>query len=229
MKRIVFVRPDGGVGILIPAADDRLVSAVRIAGKSIALAAPEPVGNLRAAARAAGQTLEVLAGEDEAAQIDRICKAAVPPGCTVVAVLDADAIPDDRTHRDAWVWDGERIVVDPGRVKSHPPPEEAVPAGGVVMADPRVDTLRREIASDTLSVVEAVVAEMKRWHLRTQLAVNALKEDEEVASAKLRAVREDARRRLAAEGAPAGKTWRQVAEEIVAERNAEVDTLVGTA
>ncbi len=40
-------------------------------------------------------------------------------GCEVTEWhrVGPDAIPSDRSHRDAWVWDGSRIVIDESRIK----------------------------------------------------------------------------------------------------------------
>lgn len=82
--------------------------------------------------------------------IKRAAARCVPRDARHVAVIDDSDLPTDRTHRDAWVWDGQRVVVDPARIK--PPPaagsRRQPPATGetVVMADPRVDALAREMS-----------------------------------------------------------------------------------
>ncbi len=61
------------------------------------------------------------------------------------ARIDKDDLPSDRSARDAWVWDGEKVVVDPSRIKPAAQAMRAAPAGAV-MQDPRVDALGPQLA-----------------------------------------------------------------------------------
>src|SRR5690606_20424777 len=64
-----------------------------------------------------------------------------------------DAIPSDRTHRDAWVWDGQRVVIDETRIKPKAP-VDAPPAGAEQAYDPRLDTISQQLSERFQGVVE---------------------------------------------------------------------------
>ena len=62
-------------------------------------------------------------------------------------LIDPEQIPKSREHRDAWVWNGERIVVDESRIRPRrsrlaPASSESIPAPP---AD--LDSLRNELAA----------------------------------------------------------------------------------
>src|SRR5690606_21350642 len=65
-----------------------------------------------------------------------------------------DAIPSDRTHRNAWVWDGQRIVIDESRIKPKAAPVDAPPAGAVQAYDPRLDAIAQQLSERFQGVVE---------------------------------------------------------------------------
>src|SRR5690606_23144304 len=66
--------------------------------------------------------------ENSSMWLDRVQRKCCPIGGKFVAVINADELPD-RTHRDAWVWDGQRVVVDESRIKPKAAPVDAPPAG----------------------------------------------------------------------------------------------------
>src|SRR5690606_3062457 len=73
-----------------------------------------------------------------------------------------DAIPSDRTHRNAWVWDGQRIVIDESRIRRDPPFVEAPQAGAVQARDPRVDALGQQLAGQFEVVAREMWAEVNK-------------------------------------------------------------------
>lgn len=89
-------------------------------------------------------------GEDEAKAAERI-RNDVPQGSFIIT---EDQKPTDRTHRDAWVWDGQRIVVDESRIKPKAAPVDAPPAGAVQAYDPRLDAIAQRLSERFQGVVE---------------------------------------------------------------------------
>lgn len=94
-----------------------------------------------------------VSGETEAAWLDRVARKCCPDGGQLVAVMDTADLPD-RTHRDAWVWDGQRIVVDESRIKPKAAPVDAPPAGAVQAYDPRLDAIAQQLSERFQGVVE---------------------------------------------------------------------------
>lgn len=54
--------------------------------------------------------------EAEPVWLDRVARKCCPEGGKLVAVVNAEDLPS-REHRDAWVWDGQRVVVVESRIK----------------------------------------------------------------------------------------------------------------
>lgn len=129
-KRIVFSRSDGGVSVVVPAAGNRRVAAVVVAGRGDGERLPfEPAvpyshvaGRLRRL-RAAGLSVRVEWAEDEAAFLSRIAALAVPPEASGVETVEAGALPGDRSFRDAWVRD---MTDDPAPVRVDMPRARAI-------------------------------------------------------------------------------------------------------
>lgn len=96
--------------------------------------------------------------EPEAVWLHRVSEKCCPPGGKLAAVVEADALPD-RTHRDAWVWDGQRIVVDESRIKPKPATRPA-PSGAAPAYDPRVDQIGPELAQQMAAAFEAMRREL---------------------------------------------------------------------
>jgi hypothetical protein len=165
-------------------------------------------------------------GEPEAVWLDRTdrrCRKWMPPGATLVAVVSVSDLPPSHEHRDAWVWDGTKVVVDPARIR---PPAERAPQHRTAPADAGIGHLRQELTQIMAEGFTAISQELKAWQYRTQLVANALKRDEEVTTVEARQTREEARAILAEIGARQGQTWQDVAEAIAADRNAELRQLV---
>lgn len=92
-------------------------------------------------------------GEAEPVWLDRVARKCCPEGGKLVAVMDESELPD-RTHRDAWVWDGQRIVIDESRIKPKAAPVDAPPAGAVQAYDPRLDAIAQQLSERFQGVVE---------------------------------------------------------------------------
>ena len=69
-------------------------------------------------------------------------------------LIDPSQIPESREHRDAWVWDGQRIVIDESRIKPKAAPVDAPPAGAVQAYDPRLDTISQQLSERFQGVVD---------------------------------------------------------------------------
>lgn len=96
-------------------------------------------------------------GEDEGKAAERV-RQDVPPGSFLI---DASQIPESREHRDAWVWDGQRIVVDESRIKPKAAPVDAPPAGAVQAYDPRLDAIAQQLSERFQGVVEELWREFQ--------------------------------------------------------------------
>lgn len=111
-KRIVFTRPDGGVSIVVPAEDDRLIAAVVVGdgnrvGRHV-FPAPVRMGRAKHVIRAAeanGLSAEVEWAESEEDFLGRVMAKSVPAGAADVEVVPAEAIPADRSFREIWERD----------------------------------------------------------------------------------------------------------------------------
>jgi len=123
MKRLIFVQPNGGVAVTIPA------------GRRD--------------------------GEPEAAWLDRVARKCCPKGGKLVAVRSPEEMPD-RKHRDAWVWDGQNVIVDPSRIKPPAPAVQQERAGTVVARDPRVDALGPQLSEQIASAFQAMHRDLVR-------------------------------------------------------------------
>lgn len=93
------------------------------------------------------------AGEPEPVWLDRVARKCCPKGGKLVAVVNADDLPS-REHRDAWVWDGQRIVIDESRIKPKAAPVDAPPAVAVQAYDPRLDAIAQQLSERFQGVVE---------------------------------------------------------------------------
>jgi len=91
--------------------------------------------------------------EAEPVWLARVARKCCPEGAQLVAVMDESELPD-RTHRDAWVWDGQRVVVDESRIKPKAAPVDAPPAGAVQAYDPSLDTISQQLSERFQGVVE---------------------------------------------------------------------------
>src|SRR5690554_1243761 len=91
--------------------------------------------------------------EDETAWLTRVADRCCSEGCQFVAVMDDSELPE-RKYRDAWVWDGQRVVVDESRIKPKAAPVDAPPAGAVQAYDPRLDAIAQQLSERFQGVVE---------------------------------------------------------------------------
>lgn len=156
--------------------------------------------------------------------IERAHERCVPKHARHVTVLDTAQLPTAREHRDAWTWDGQQFGIDPSRI---PAPVYDAPAGASdthlrLAISAELERFRQDVAAYIHGMRAEIITEIKTWQLTTQAAANALKKDAEVPTPELQAVREQSRAQLALLGDP-----KQVAEAIIAERDAEFRELVG--
>jgi len=111
MKKIAYSRPDGGLSVVSPVEGARLAAAVVLAdGSRREAPAAIPVDRFFMQWPVDGVAAEWAETEDEF--IARVVARSVPADATDVRVIDADALPADRTFRDAWRLGGDAIVHD---------------------------------------------------------------------------------------------------------------------
>jgi hypothetical protein len=110
MKVIVYTRADGGTCVCRPLEGARLVSAVVIGEERRALDAPRPVDTVFRGWPVDGVSAVWAETEDEF--VARIAAKDVPADATAVRVVDAAALPADRTFRDAWTLAANGIEHD---------------------------------------------------------------------------------------------------------------------
>lgn len=101
MRKIVYTKPDGMVAVCSPVEGARLALSVTLADETVLKAKqPMPVDAFLRRWPVLGAAAEWAETEMEFAQ--RIAAKDVPADATEVHVVDAAAIPTDRTFRNAW-------------------------------------------------------------------------------------------------------------------------------
>ena len=91
-------------------------------------------------------------GIPDEAWLGYVARKCCPDGGELVAIVHPDDLPKE--HRDAWVWDGQRIVIDESRIKPKAAPVDAPPAGAVQAYDPRLDAIAQQLSERFQGVVE---------------------------------------------------------------------------
>lgn len=155
--------------------------------------------------------------------------------------INPEDMPADRLHRDAWVWNGSKVVVDLNRIKPTPtldkPPSIVDTGPGSIRVDfdptplyEEIDKLRREVVDQFAANTQAIIDYLVRYMSEINIAMNALKSDAEASDDKVRMVRERCRHMLAHEGASLNprRSWQERAQEIVAQHDADAIRLMGT-
>lgn len=105
MKKIIYTRPDGGVSVVHPSEGFRLAFFITLADGSRLPSAkapfePRPVDTILRCWPVAGATVEWA--ESLAQFLERVKARSVPADASNVQIVDASAIPADRTFRNAW-------------------------------------------------------------------------------------------------------------------------------
>ncbi|WP_119421657.1 hypothetical protein [Desertibaculum subflavum] len=108
MKAIIYSRSQGGVSVVYPAPGARLVSGMQRAGLAIRFVSAVSLDQLDGLLTA-GFEPEFAESEDQFAI--RVAEEVRELGAEVV-LLDASALPDDRTFRNAWKLVDGAILVD---------------------------------------------------------------------------------------------------------------------
>jgi hypothetical protein len=114
-KRIIFIRSDGGVSVVIPAPGDRRVFAVRNIqpGKEDRIEIPAPGVPVERFAKLVSEGRVVIEKQEtEVEWLDRVTARSVPTDATDVHIVDVADLPQDRTYRDAWAITRGRCAVD---------------------------------------------------------------------------------------------------------------------
>lgn len=110
MKCIAYTRPDGGVSVVHPHEGNRLARSVEKDGAVIILDPPGPVDSVfRVWPVEGGANVEWAETEDEF--VARRASTDVPADATNPQVIEPSELPD-RTFRNAWKHDGDKVDVD---------------------------------------------------------------------------------------------------------------------
>ena len=167
-------------------------------------------------------------GENRDQWLERHAHKARPSDAQFWVCVDESGLP--KSNREAWVWDGQRVVVDPSRIRPKTSPAVvASEPGAPVDLSPLyelINQVRSEVSHYMAESFAAMRDDVKRYHYELQYALNAVKKDADVPTADDQAVRAGARERLAEIGAAQGLSWQQVADSIIALHNADADRLV---
>ena len=102
-KRIVYVNPDGSIGVLCAAPGARLASSVTLAKGVVKVPTPEPVERVL---RKWPSAASVEWAETEAEFLQRIAAKDVPKDAVSFRIVDVADLPAYRTFRSAWKDDG---------------------------------------------------------------------------------------------------------------------------
>lgn len=164
--------------------------------------------------------------EDRAAWLQRVLDKARPEDAIGAYLLDRSSLPDD--HRDAWVWDGSKVVVDPSRIqrKVERQVQRAVDAPASATFDPspfleQIEHLKKQNLdlADRLTQLIDYVTHVRLIEANKTLAINATKSDAEVPTAEQQKIREAARHYLSISAQKRGMGF----DEFVAVAKREAD------
>jgi hypothetical protein len=110
MKCIAYTRPDGGLSIVHPIEDARLVDVVKIMGKRAVLGQAQPLDRLKAEAARQGVAIEAVHyAETDDQFIRRVIEASVPADAADVTVINSADLPD-RASRASWRLHGGKVT-----------------------------------------------------------------------------------------------------------------------
>lgn len=161
-------------------------------------------------------------GESPMDWLQRIAERSRPAKAVGQAhVISTQDLP--KGNKEAWVWNGQKVVIDPARIKA-PRAKRAIERADVP-ADIKalIGELRHDVAAHMQDSFQAMMDDLKRWVIRYQsesaYAINALRSDAEAPTPELRAYRDECRQSLARMAE--GKSVDQVAKEILDTRNAD--------
>lgn len=160
--------------------------------------------------------------EDLNAWLERVANKSRPAEAVATYSVDDASLPTD--NRDAWVWNGSKVVIDPSRIRPPEMVQEAIAALPVARGES--PDWSAEIARQVQAAKTDIVNSVLRYEYEKAYAYNALREDQFVPEGQQRDEREICRRRLAEIGAPHNKTWLEVANEIISRSNYDADALV---
>lgn len=116
MKKIIYSQSNGVVAVIIPSEGARLANAVTVDGVRRFSKVPLMVDKFLRFWPVDGAVVEWAETEDEF--INRIADKDVPKDATDVQIVDASAIPTDRTFRNAWKADGGVVTHDMPKCKA---------------------------------------------------------------------------------------------------------------
>jgi hypothetical protein len=168
-------------------------------------------------------------GESPMDWLQRIAERTRPPEAVGQAhVISVQDLP--KGNKEAWVWNGQKVVIDQTRIKPPRAKKVQAAADGSVDIAALISELRQDVAAHMQDSYQAMMADLQRWVIRSETeknyALNALRSDEEAPEGVLRDAREKCRASLARMGAPEGKSFEVVAREILARVEANGDAVM---
>jgi hypothetical protein len=110
MKKIIFTRPDGGLSVVHPVEGARLARKVTIGKDQFVSEKPIPIDQFFRRWPVEGAFADWAETEDQF--VARILSKDLPSNAINPQIVEADAIPTDRTYRNAWSHSGSGIAVD---------------------------------------------------------------------------------------------------------------------
>jgi hypothetical protein len=164
------------------------------------------------------------------AWLKRVADKARPKGAVGDAhIIDIADLPKE--HRDAWVWNGGKVVVDPSRIPRptlDKPPSIVDTGPGRIRVDfdptplyEEIETLKQQNVdlADRLTQLIDYVTHVRLIEANKTLAINATKSDAEVPTAEQQKIREAARHYLSISAQKRGMGF----DEFVAVAKREAD------
>lgn len=148
-------------------------------------------------------------------------------------IVDTADLPDK--HREAWVWNGSKVIIDPSRIKPPKAVREAMQSlpGREIDLTPYFTQLRGEIAAEMGQAFQNMKDDIIRWVIRymseINVAINALKSDQEASDPMISAIRGECRQRLSEEGAAMNpsRSWDELAAMIKSSHDADTRSVMG--
>jgi hypothetical protein len=112
MNKIIYSKPDGSLCVVSPAEGRRLANSITLSNGMVVSSTnpPQPVDTIMRTWPVAGATADWVETEDEF--LNRIKAKDVPSDAITPVIVDAAAIPADRSKRRAWRQNGALIEID---------------------------------------------------------------------------------------------------------------------
>lgn len=181
MKKIVYTQPDGTVAVCTPAEGARLAHGIKDGGGAVIAVADTPVRVDQFLRRwpVEGVLAEWAETEDEF--VARIAAKDAPAGATDVQIVDAEAVPTDRTFRNAWKAGNKRVDhnIDKCKTMAHEKRREKRDAE----FKPHDEIIMKKIPGKDASAAETARAVIRAKYDEMQAAIDAAASVDEIKAA----------------------------------------------